>query len=450
MRQDQKHATRAADIGPQTDQPYPLARNFYFRLLPALALLLAVLVVLVGFVVRQRTEAMNLERATRTAENIARDVATRLPDVWQQLLQGDRLSAADLSSLTQAFAGEQVEYRLVGLKLYDLDGRTLYSHNSLEIGVAENGPALNEVLAEAEPSVVRNVEDDGTTVLELYVPLIKDKRLAAVFELYEPADGEFQSAVNGTLVPVVVTLLGLLGTLIAIFLPIVRRAQAAITDRTLAAAELRRRLERLLSRSAVETMRHADPDQRPAGQRTEMTLLYSDIRGFTVFCEGREPEQTIAVLNRMIGAQVEAIERHGGDVDKIIGDAILVRFEGDRRESRAVATAIDIQAMLAASDLPLQVGIGLYSGPVVAGLLGTGQRLDYTVIGDSVNVVARLCAAAKACQIVGDVATIERSHAVGFGDMNELRVKGREQTVSARLWSFPSPGAGADRSLAGG
>ena len=83
----------------------------------------------------------------------------------------------------------------------------------------------------------------------------------------------------------------------------------------------------------------------------------------------------------------------------MIGDAVLARFHGPDRARQAVVTAIAIQrAVMADRDCPWGVGIGIFSGPAVAGLIGAGDRLDYTVIGDSVNTVARLCALAGAAR----------------------------------------------------
>ncbi len=419
----------------ELEQPYPLARNFFLRLFPALVLLLGGMVVLVGYVVKQGTENIYLERATRMAENIERDVEGKLPLIWKKMLSGQKLSTIEADKLAKTFAQEQAEYRLIGLKLYNREGRALYSHDPDEIGRTERGHALTRVIKEQQSSVNKHYEPDGSIVFELYVPFVEDDKLSIVFELYEPVDGEFQATVRSMIIPVVSTLFALLAVLMIIFLPLVKRAQKAITDRTRAVVDMRHRLERLLSRSAIETMRQEDPNKRGASQRTDMTLFYSDIRGFTSFCEDREPEQSIELLNQIVAVQLQEIEKQGGDVDKIIGDAILARFEGEGRQTRAVAAAIGVQLALAKSGLPLPVGIGIYSGPVVAGLLGSGERLDYTVIGDSVNISARLCSAAGPRQIVGDVATLKRAQARGFGEVNVLHVKGRSHAVQTRVWS---------------
>ena len=102
----------------------------------------------------------------------------------------------------------------------------------------------------------------------------------------------------------------------------------------------------------------------------EVTLFYSDVRGFTGFAEHHSSEKVIEFLNRIIGLQVEIIESHGGDVDKMIGDAVLARFHDPDRAVQAIKAAVAIQNAVKSSQLPRGVAIGLYGGPVVAGLIG--------------------------------------------------------------------------------
>ncbi len=418
----------------ELETPYPLARKFYLRLLPSLILLLVGLVVLVGFVVRDGTQNIHLERATRTAENIANDLSQRVPNSWKRLMNGEKLSNRELLVLEKEFSKERIEYRLTGLKVYDINGRVLFSHLSKEIGKIEKGAALRAVVSSRTPSALRHLQEDGSVVYELYVPYEEAGRLAAVFELYEPDNGALQTTIRDMVVPVVSILMVLFIILILLFVPVVKRAQSEINDRTNQVIGFRRRLEKLLSSSAIETMKQSDSSERSVSKRTNTTLLYSDIRNFTPFCEGRAPDKVIDTLNTIIDVQVNEIKAQGGDVDKIIGDAVLARFDSEGREHRALKAAIAIQEKLATLELPLKIGIGIYSGPVVVGLLGTKDRMDHTVIGDSVNVAARLCSIAKAQQIVTDVDTLKISKITGFGVPHQISIKGRKHTVDVQVW----------------
>ncbi|MEQ1613374.1 MAG: adenylate/guanylate cyclase domain-containing protein [Hyphomicrobiaceae bacterium] len=419
----------------ELEEPYPLARKFFLRLLPLAIIALAAVVGVVGYAVKMATESAYLTHATRVADNIANDVAKKSPVAWTRLIKGEELSAADLEALVAVFTNEQAEYRLSALKVYDLTGRTLYSSNTDDIGGFERNATLRKVIESGKAGVVRHEEDDGMELFELYVPYANAGRPMAVFELYESVAGGLQKSIENSIWPVVGTLAALLAAGLLMLIPVIRKAQAAITARTSAIIEMRQRLERLVSRQAVTAMRSGELGQGRRNARIDLTLLYSDARNFTQFCEKSEPEHAVAVLNLLISAQVEEIERHGGDIDKIIGDGILARFEGDGRERRAVLAAQALQRRLMVADLPLAVGVGLYSGPVVAGLLGSEGRLDFTIIGDSVNVAARLCAAAHAGEVVVDGATLARADVAGFSGPNSIDVKGREHSISVQRWA---------------
>ncbi len=425
-------------VAPDLEEPYPLARRFYSRLLPFAVIALAAVVAAVGLAVKMATENAYLSHATRVAESIGADVAKKAPEPWSRLMRAETLSAADLEALLAAFAIEQAEYRLSGLKVYDLTGRTLYSTDTAEIGDVERNQTLRAVIESGRAGVVRHTEADGTETFELYVPYGEHSRPHAVFELYEPIAGGLQKSIRDSLWPVVGTLSALLALSLLLVVPVVQRAQGAINFRTAAIIEMRQRLERLVSRQAASAMRSDNFADQRRNKRVDLTLLYSDVRNFTTFCERSEPEDAVAVLNRLISVQVEEIERQLGDIDKIIGDGILARFEGAGREQRAIAAAQALQRRLMSSGLPLQVGVGLYSGPVVAGLLGSEGRLDFTIIGDSVNVAARLCAAAHGGEVVADEATLASAGAIDFAGSAAIDLKGRERPVSVRRWTVAS------------
>jgi adenylate cyclase len=142
-------------------------------------------------------------------------------------------------------------------------------------------------------------------------------------------------------------------------------------------------------------------DQGVQTARREVTLLFSDIRGFTTLSETRSPEQVVELINRYFSLQVDVIWRHGGTLDKYIGDCIMAMWgaplDNPGHAKSAVACALDmadtLQAFkreLGAEDLEFDVGIGLHSGPAVVGLIGSEKRREYTAIGDTVNLASRI------------------------------------------------------------
>jgi adenylate cyclase len=188
-------------------------------------------------------------------------------------------------------------------------------------------------------------------------------------------------------------------------------------------------------------------EQKPEAR--EITILFSDIRGFTTLSETRTPEAVVELLNRYFSQQVEVIFRHGGTLDKFIGDAIMAFWnaptENPQHAAHAVQAAIEMgealdrfKEELALTDGSLQdfdIGIGLHTGPAVVGFLGSDDRLDYTAIGDTINLASRIEGCTKGvARVLVSGATREacEKFAPGrftFTDHGEFHVKGRDQGV---------------------
>lgn len=163
------------------------------------------------------------------------------------------------------------------------------------------------------------------------------------------------------------------------------------------------------------------------GERVEIAVLFSDLRGFTQYSEKLAPDALITELNAYFDAMVATIHDHGGVVDKFIGDAIMVVFgfpTSERAAQRAIETAIAMQRALVRHNLAratrgqpaLAQGIGVHYGAVIAGNVGTDERLQFTVLGDTVNVAARLEAATKHadCSVLLSADVVEAARAEGF------------------------------------
>jgi adenylate cyclase len=186
-------------------------------------------------------------------------------------------------------------------------------------------------------------------------------------------------------------------------------------------------------------------DQKP--QAREITILFSDIRGFTTLSETRTPEQVVDLLNRYFSRQVDVIFRHGGTLDKFIGDAIMAFWNAPTASPgharKAVAAALEMtlaldefKRELAAGNEGLgdfDVGIGLHTGPAVVGFLGSDTRMEYTAIGDTVNLASRIEGATKGvARVLVSDATRDAYGSEGrirFEHRGQFRVKGREKPV---------------------
>jgi adenylate cyclase len=180
-----------------------------------------------------------------------------------------------------------------------------------------------------------------------------------------------------------------------------------------------------------------------AGQTRQVTLLFSDIRGFTTLSEAKRPEEVVAILNRYFSMQVDVVWRHGGTLDKYIGDCIMALWGApleDRDQARhAVACALDMadtlgefKRELGEADANFDVGIGIHSGPAVVGLIGSEKRREYTAIGDAVNLASRIEGLTKDAKrrILVSRDTMERcGDAFDFVSCGTFPVKGRAQPV---------------------
>ena len=186
-------------------------------------------------------------------------------------------------------------------------------------------------------------------------------------------------------------------------------------------------------------------DIRLGGAKLRVTVLFSDIRGFTSISERMSADQLVALLNEYFTEMVGIVMQEGGVVDKYIGDAIMVVFGAPVSKAddaiRAVRAAVRMRAALvhlnerlvARGQVALRTGIGLHTGDVIAGNIGSEQRMEYTVIGDTVNVASRLETATKELGV--DIAVSDdtwrevQAHFVGRA-IREITVKGREQPVT--------------------
>jgi adenylate cyclase len=180
-----------------------------------------------------------------------------------------------------------------------------------------------------------------------------------------------------------------------------------------------------------------------SGKTRQISILFSDIRGFTTLSETRPPEEIVALLNRYFSRQVTVVFRHGGTLDKFIGDCIMAFWgaplDDPRHAEHAVAAALDMEQVLLAFKNELgdagrdfDVGIGIHTGSAVVGFIGAEQKLDYTAIGDSVNLASRIEGLTKDARsrILVSRETVAACHnAFAFSSRGTYKVKGRTQEV---------------------
>ncbi len=190
---------------------------------------------------------------------------------------------------------------------------------------------------------------------------------------------------------------------------------------------------------SASTLRQAEKGTASSTQK-ELAFLFTDIRGFTTLCEGRAPDEVVGILNSYLDLETEIILTNKGDVDKFVGDEMMAFFEGPNKEVNACRAAMQIRhAMMEEKErrekegLPVvSIGIGINTGPVVFGSVGARDRMDFTSIGDTVNLAARLEGANKAYgskSIITEAVYNEVKDQFLCRELDFIAVKGKNEPV---------------------
>jgi adenylate cyclase len=172
------------------------------------------------------------------------------------------------------------------------------------------------------------------------------------------------------------------------------------------------------------------------GDRRHVSTLFADVRGYTSMAERHPPEQALDLLNRYLTVATDAVENHGGTVADLLGDGVFAFFGAPALHAndpeRAVRAALEMQSQITRLEIPtlpnvrLQAGVGITSGEVIAGNIGSDRRMHYAVVGDPVNIAARLQAVAGPRQILIDQATHDAvAELVVSQDLGDLRLAGK-------------------------
>ncbi len=208
---------------------------------------------------------------------------------------------------------------------------------------------------------------------------------------------------------------------------------------------IREGLRSYLSPPLLERMEKNPDLLKPGGKRKYISVLFSDIANFTGFCDTNSPDEVQAVLDEYLNNMVGLVFQHEGIIDKYMGDGLLAFFENEE-ESRIVSPANSVRTAVAMQEgarrlrekwaaegrLPIQIRVGIATGEVAVGNLGTKDKIDYTIIGSKVNLASRLQGKGESGDIVVDEET--HSHILeefDLEDMGELEVKGFKDLVRA-------------------
>lgn len=209
---------------------------------------------------------------------------------------------------------------------------------------------------------------------------------------------------------------------------------------------LKSTMYRYMTPGVAEQVMALGEDALMVGSKKDVTILFSDIRGYTTLTENLGASEVVSLLNKYFETMVEAVFNHEGTLDKFIGDALMAVFGAplplkENHAWMAVQAALDMRWRLAEFNQPrllskqplIHIGIGISSGEVVSGNIGSHKRMDYTVIGDGVNLSARLESVTKeyGCDIILSEFTYDLCRdRIWVRELDKIRVKGKNQAVS--------------------
>ena len=198
--------------------------------------------------------------------------------------------------------------------------------------------------------------------------------------------------------------------------------------------QIKKQFEHYLDPRQVKRLQKDPSLLKLGGEKRRCTFLFTDVRGFTALSETLSPEEVTAIMNKALTIQSNAVQKHGGMVDKYIGDAMMAIFNAPmdllHHERIAVECAKEIQENIIKANIGVEIGVGVNTGEAVIGNMGSDTRFDYSAIGDAVNTAARLESATKEAGVnilIGEETELYCGYPLK--ELKPIKVKGKEKPL---------------------
>jgi len=205
--------------------------------------------------------------------------------------------------------------------------------------------------------------------------------------------------------------------------------------------------KKYVSKNIVDKLLENENSLNLGGEESEITILFSDIRGFTSMSEKLSPKQIVKLLNKYFQSMIDVVFKFNGTLDKIVGDELMVLYgvplKNENDTENAIQTAIEMFKSLDKFNSkivkdgfePFKIGIGINKGKAVSGNIGSEQQMNYTVIGDTINLGARLCSHAKSGEIlISKYVKNSLTDDYKFKEISPIQVKGKSKPID--VWVY--------------
>ncbi len=327
--------------------------------------------------------------------------------------------------------------------------RALKRHNTAKasaVSIAADDPVAQHVAKTAQSLIVTPEQSERAARAPLSIasaPLIVREQVLGVLGVSNISSSARVFTKHDS------ALLSALSDYAAIAIENSRNFAALHTSKELEKSQIRSTFGRFVSPNVVDQVLD-DPDKlQLGGKRQEITVMFIDIRGYTAYSEKMPPEKVIEMLNDYLSLAANVIMAYGGTLDKYLGDGLMAIFNAPQEQADHVKLAVEASLDLQKAMLELEAtrndgmsfGVGLGVGEVVVGYIGTDCAINYTAVGDVVNVTKRLQEHAQPGQILTDEAVVQRLHGSAQAHaLGEIKLKGRRtQTRVYELLAVPTP-----------
>ena len=408
---------------PIQDKPYPLLRNFILFVVPFVLIGGIGLTLSLKSRVGANMEIFHAEHDQQSVYNIASELRKKHPEGWSKLFSGKS------SKLEDEIVHEMETRGIHCLSIQSIQGKPLFNRSILDSCKLPEMKLFEDVLQTGLPQLYEDVVHQGYwSTFTVFYDTDSNKRF--LFAVSRPSR-RFENTVSqiSTNDAVWFGVLLILSTFIAYGL--IHRAQRSLNVSFASMVNAREQLQRFLSKAARANV----SEGQSSAIKHQAVVLFADLRNFSGYAETHSVEETADLIDRFVTAVTDAVESHGGDVDKLLGDGMLAWFTGEGATDNAMQAAI--HCIENCSDLPRRPGIGLFEGEVIAATLGKGDRMDFTILGRAVNLASRLCSKSAEDEITA-------SKSMRFGDFHQLdgiatdtvSLKNHSQTIEIKKYSL--------------